>query len=273
MTGQKAHWVADELADLLPHSLREARSICSRWSAVGPGHASVERVRVPSDGGDLAALIDHTILRPDATTADVLACCAEAALNRFATVCTGSGNVSIAARSLEGSGVLPISVVGFPLGSASTASKVAESCAAIYDGAREIDMVMNIGMLKSGAFAGVMTDIAAVVTASRPYPVKVILETCLLTDAEKERACVISRLAGAAYVKSSTGFSTGGATAGDIRLMRRCAGNAMGVKASGGIRSYAAARAMLEAGATRIGSSNSVAIIMEAKANPESQEA
>jgi deoxyribose-phosphate aldolase len=224
-----------------------------------------ETARRPDGPNDVAAYIDHTILKADATPAAVKKVCAEAREHRFATVCVNSSHITLAAEELKGSGVLPISVVGFPLGAASPDAKASEAMTAIDDGAREIDTVVNVGLLKAGDHRGVLRDLIAVVEASRPYPVKVIIETCLLDDAEKIAACALAKAAGAAFVKTSTGFSTGGATEQDVRLMRRVVGAEIGVKASGGVRTFKDFRAMIAAGASRVGASSSVAIVKEAK--------
>ena len=210
---------------------------------------------------ELAAKIDHTLLKPDATKEQIQRMCEEARRYSFATVCVNSANVGLTAELLKGSSVKAIAVVGFPLGAASTASKAFEAREAVQVGAREIDMVINIGALKSRDYAHVLEDIRQVVEASRPYPVKVILETAELNHDEKAIACALSKAAGAAFVKTSTGFGSGGATAEDIELMRRVVGPDMGVKASGGIRTFEDADRMIKAGATRIGASASVAIV------------
>lgn len=211
--------------------------------------------------GNLASMIDHTLLAPDATRADLDKMCIDAIKYSFATVCVNPSNVEYVAKKLAGTSVKPIAVVGFPLGASITNAKVFEAREAIRRGAREIDMVLNIGALKSYDFAAVFDDIYRVVIASKPYKVKVILETALLSDEEKVIACVISKIAGAAFVKTSTGFSKSGATVHDIELMRRIVGKNMGVKASGGIRTHKDAESMIRAGADRIGASASVAIV------------
>lgn len=214
-------------------------------------------------GGDqsLAGKIDHTLLKPDATPEQLHTLCEEAKKHHFATVCVNSSNIALAAQYLQGSSVKPIAVVGFPLGAASTASKAFETKEAIAAGAQEIDMVINIGAMKARDYRLVLDDISAVVEASKPYPVKVILETSSLEEEEKVIACALAKSAQAAFVKTSTGFGSGGATVDDIRLMRRIVGPHMGVKASGGIRTTDDALAMIDAGATRIGASASVAIV------------
>jgi len=212
---------------------------------------------------DLAQMIDHTILKADASYEAVKKVCEEAREYKFKTVCVNSSRVALVSEFLEGSGVLPISVVGFPLGAMTTESKAYEASTAILAGAQEIDMVINIGWLKDRKLAALTDDIRAVVKASAPYPVKVIIETSLLTDEEKELACKSSVDAGAAFVKTSTGFSTGGATAEDIALMRRVVGENVGVKASGGIRNWETAKLMINSGANRIGASASIKILEE----------
>jgi deoxyribose-phosphate aldolase len=215
----------------------------------------------PADSRGLARSIDHTLLKPTATRADIVKVCTEAVEYSFASVCVNSTWIGLVAQLLRGSPVMPICVVGFPLGAASTESKAYETRRAIADGAEEIDMVVNIGWLKGGDHDGVFDDIRAVVEAAQGRPVKVILETAMLERDEKVAACVLSRAAGAAFVKTSTGFGGGGATAEDIALMRAVVGPDMGVKASGGVRNADDVRKMIAAGATRIGASASVAIV------------
>lgn len=210
---------------------------------------------------DLAAMIDHTLLKPEATRDDVRKLCEEARQYGFYSVCVNPAHVATAARLLEGSPVKVVAVVGFPLGATSGRAKAFEAKEAIRAGAREIDMVVNIGALKDRDYALVLEDIRGVVEAARPYPVKVILETGRLTDEEKVIGCVLAKCAGAAFVKTSTGFGPGGATTGDIALMRRVVGPEMGVKASGGVRTTEDAEKMVQAGADRIGASASVAIV------------
>jgi deoxyribose-phosphate aldolase len=211
----------------------------------------------------IAALIDHTLLKPQATADDVRRLCQEARRYEFAAVCVNPYWVTLAASELTGSSVLVATVAGFPLGANTTGVKVAEAQAAIAAGAREIDMVLNIGELYAGHLDAVRADIAAVVAAShaRNATVKVILETALLNDDQKIAACNLSQQAGADFVKTSTGFSTHGATVHDVALMRRTVGLDMGVKASGGIRTLEDLEAMRAAGATRIGTSSGVQIV------------
>lgn len=211
---------------------------------------------------DYRTLIDHTILAPQATKEDVERLCKEAMEYGFHSVCVNSSFVYYCARLLKDSGVAVCTVIGFPLGAMSTAGKTAEAEQAIRDGASELDMVIHIGMIKSGDWEYVKQDISSVVEAAKGRAiVKVILETCLLTDDEKVKACRICKECGADFVKTSTGFSKGGATIEDVALMRRIVGYGMGVKASGGIRSLEDAQAMVEAGAVRLGTSSGVAIM------------
>ncbi|MFZ5445033.1 MAG: deoxyribose-phosphate aldolase [Myxococcota bacterium] len=216
---------------------------------------------------DIAPYIDHTLLKPDATHDEVIKLCEEAKKYGFATVCVNSINVGTAARVLKGSNVLPIAVVGFPLGAGIPSAKAFETREAVRCGAREIDTVINIGALKSRDYALVQKDIEVVVNAAKPYPVKVILETSQLNNEEKIIACALSKAAGAAFVKTSTGFAGGGATPEDVALMRRIVGEDVGVKASGGVRSTEDALKMISAGANRIGASASVAIVTGGKSN------
>jgi len=211
----------------------------------------------------IAALIDHTILKPDATRNDVVKVCREARQYSFASVCVNPYWVPLVHAELAGSPVKVCTVVGFPLGATSTEAKVAETAAAVRAGAQEIDMVINIGALRSGDHEAVRQDIQQVVRTSHGAgaAVKVILETVLLDDNQKAIACTLCKLAGADFVKTSTGFSTGGATAHDVALMRSVVGPDMGVKASGGIRTLQDLQAMTAAGATRIGASASVKIV------------
>ncbi len=222
-------------------------------------------VGVDDAGGveaDLARMIDHTLLKPEATTAQIEKLCEEAKKFHFASVCINPSNVSLCARLLAGTDVKVCTVIGFPLGSTSTEAKVFEAVQAIRDGAREVDMVINVGRLKSGDYDFVEKDIFSVATAAKRHHVlcKVIIETGLLTDDEKIKACILAQRAGADFVKTSTGFSKGGATVGDIALMRFVVGNAMGVKASGGVRTREDALKLVASGADRIGASASVAI-------------
>ena len=215
----------------------------------------------------LAAYIDHTLLKAEATEAEVKKLCAEAREHSFASVCVNPTNVALSAKLLQGSKVAVCTVIGFPLGATTPTAKSIETRDALANGANEIDMVMNVGALKSGNDDLVRRDIQAVVDAARGKAiVKVILETALLSKEEKVKACLLAKMAGADFVKTSTGFSSGGATVEDIALMRQTVGPEMGVKASGGIRDTATAQAMVAAGATRIGASASVAITKGEKA-------
>ena len=213
----------------------------------------------------LATYMDHTLLKPEATAADIDRIVAEARQYGTASVCVNPYWVARVAAGLAGSGVKTCTVIGFPLGATSTASKVAETRDATAHGAQEIDMVINIGELKAGNDDAVRSDISAVANATHGAGalLKVIIETCLLSDEEKRRACKLSIAGGADFVKTSTGFSTGGATTADITLMRETVGPELGVKASGGIRTLEAAIAMIEAGATRLGVSAAVSILEE----------
>ncbi|HEM4482577.1 TPA: deoxyribose-phosphate aldolase [Streptococcus suis] len=211
--------------------------------------------------------IDHTILKPETTQEQVEKILVEAKEYDFASVCVNPTWVALAAESLKDSDVKVCTVIGFPLGANTPAVKAFETKDAISNGADEIDMVINIGALKTGNYDLVLEDIKAVVEASGDKLVKVIIEACLLTDDEKVKACQLSQEAGADYVKTSTGFSTGGATVADVALMRKTVGPDMGVKASGGARSYEDAIAFIEAGASRIGASSGVAIMNGAQAD------
>lgn len=209
----------------------------------------------------LARLIDHTLLKPDATDAEVIQLCDEARRYGFASVCVNPVHVPTCVRELGGSGVPTCTVIGFPLGANPTEIKADEARWAVEQGARELDMVINVGKLKSGEYDFVREDIRRVKEAGKPALLKVILETALLTDEEKVKACVLCQQAGADFVKTSTGFSKGGATPEDVALMRRVVGPEMGVKASGGVRSCEDAMTMYKAGASRIGASASVKIV------------
>lgn len=210
---------------------------------------------------NLSKYIDHTILKPDATAEQVDAICAEALQYDFASVCVNQYNTKRVKEKLSGSNVLVCTVVGFPLGAVTKEVKAFETECAIKDGADEIDMVINIGALKDGLDDLVLEDIKAVVEAAQGRTVKVIIETCLLTDEEKVRACELSVKAKAHFVKTSTGFSTGGATVSDVALMRKTVGTNAFVKASGGVRDYDGAMAVINAGADRIGASSGVKIM------------
>ena len=217
----------------------------------------------PAIDRTLAGIIDHTLLKPEATVGDIEKLCAEAKEFRFGAVCVNPGHVRRCARILAGSSVRVCTVIGFPLGANTSAMKAFEAEQAVRDGAHEVDMVINIGMLKSGDTAYVEQDIRSVVDVAHRAGAltKVILETALLTDPEKETACRLAARAGAEFVKTSTGFSRSGATTADVALMRRVVGPAIGVKAAGGIRTREDALAMIRSGATRIGASASVRIV------------
>jgi deoxyribose-phosphate aldolase len=211
--------------------------------------------------GDLAQYIDHTLLKADATAKQIEQLCAEARAHHFFSVCVNGSHVARARYFLEDSDVKVACVAGFPLGAASTDAKRFETEAAVDDGAHEIDVVLNIGRLKDGDDKYIFRELCDVVEAANDHTVKVIIETCLLTHDEKIRACELIIESGAHFVKTSTGFSTSGATIEDVKLLRQTVGPKFGVKASGGIRDTATALAMIEAGATRLGTSNGVAIV------------
>ena len=217
------------------------------------------------DKKTIASMIDHTLLKPEATPAQVEKLCAEAAEYHFASVCVNPVYIPLAARLLKGTGVKVCCVVGFPLGAIAPEQKAAEAASCAAMGAEELDMVIHVGAAKADDWALVQRDIEGVVKAAAGHTVKVIIETCLLTDEEKVKACEAAKAAGAHFVKTSTGFSTGGATTHDIALMRKTVGPEMGVKASGGIRDYETAMAMIEAGANRIGASAGIAIVAAAE--------
>jgi len=232
--------------------------------------AGASRLGLHATGGEaggVAAMIDHTLLKPDATRAEVEALCREAAEYRFASVCVNPTWVASCARLLQGSPAKVCSVVGFPLGATTPDVKHYETRRALFDGAREIDMVINVGALKSGDLRVVERDIEAVTGPCRESGAvsKVIIEAALLTDEEKVTACTLAKAAAADYVKTSTGFGPGGATAADVALMRRVVGDEMGVKAAGGVKDLDALKAMVAAGATRIGASAGVRIVKESK--------
>lgn len=216
---------------------------------------------------NISHYIDHTLLKPDATQEQIITLCTEAKEYEFASVCVNPYWVSLCRDQLKESPVKVCTVIGFPLGANTTVVKVAETLQAIEDGADEVDMVINISALKSGKDIDVEADIRAITeavqkaTGNNQTLVKVILETCLLSDEEKIRACELSEKAGADFVKTSTGFSTGGATVEDVKLMKKTVGSRMEVKASGGIRDTQTALAMIQAGATRIGTSSGIQII------------
>jgi deoxyribose-phosphate aldolase len=253
---------------------RVSAALASPPPAEGAG-AQTQAMRAMIDGGaarfgtqgsadgcaTLAEMIDHTLLKNNATPQDIERLCTEARENHFASVCVNPTHVPLCAQLLRGSGVRVCTVVGFPLGATSTQAKAFETAQAVADGAEEIDMVINVGLLKGGDYPAVLRDIEAVVAAAQGRLTKVILETCELTDDEKIAGCVLAKAAGAHFVKTSTGFGKGGATPEDIALMRRIVGPRMGIKAAGGIRDCATAQEMVARGATRIGASASVAIV------------
>ncbi|MDZ7725529.1 MAG: deoxyribose-phosphate aldolase [candidate division KSB1 bacterium] len=206
-------------------------------------------------------MIDHTLLKPYSVRSEIEKLCREAAEYKFASVCVNPYWVSFCASKLTGSGLPVCSVVGFPLGANTTETKSREAQQAVLDGAEEIDTVMNIGAFKEGLYSVVHDDIAQVVDASEPAHVKVIIETCFLSDYEKVAACVLAQTAGAHFVKTSTGFGEKGAVAHDVALMRRVVGHQLGVKAAGGIRSYQDAVDMIQAGANRLGASAGIEIV------------
>ncbi len=251
---------ADDCAQCSPHHIACALQAGATRIGLAAGQAG-------AGSGDVARFIDHTLLKPEATRAEIETLCQEARANSFASVCVNPFWVKECAYLLYGSTVKVCTVVGFPLGATPADVKAFETRRAIFDGATEIDMVINIGALKSGDDEAVERDIRAVVEAAHDACaiVKTILETALLTDDEKVRACVLAKEAGADFVKTSTGFSKGGATVADIELMRRTVGATIGVKAAGGVRDLASAKEMIAAGATRIGASAGVKIVQEAQ--------
>ena len=236
--------------------------ICSKYGAQTQTPAA-------SDGytpADMAKYIDHTYLKPEASVNEIRKICYEAKKYHCASVCVNPSYIQYVAQQLEGSGVTPCCVIAFPFGTSTPEAKAFEASDAASKGAREIDMVINVGAIKSGDWLLVKRDIEGVVNAVKGRAkVKVIIEACLLTDEEKVKACTVAKLAGAAFVKTSTGYSTGGATVEDVRLMRETVGPEMGVKASGGVRTYDDAIAMLKAGANRLGCSSTMKIVSGVK--------
>ncbi len=264
--------LVDQITDMVLAKL-DGREYCPTFCRADVERivdAGAERIGIvlgeTATARDWASLIDHTLLKPEASESDIKKLCDEAAQFGFASVCVNPGWVKTAAEFLRGSGVPVCTVIGFPLGATLPDVKAYEARRAIFNGAREVDMVINIGRLKSGDDCSVEDDIEAVVEAAHENHIlcKVIIETALLTDEEKVRACLAAKNAGADFVKTSTGFSKGGATAHDVALMRHTVGRALGVKASGGVKGIDDARAMFEAGATRIGASVGVKIAQEA---------
>ncbi len=235
------------------------------WSVRAAEGAGAMRVGAALGVGavpaDIAKLIDHTLLKPEATRDEIVKLCEEAKKHRFASVCVNTTWVPLCRAMLSGTDVMVCAVVGFPLGAMTPTAKAYEAREAVRQGAKEIDMVINIGALKSRDYETVFEDICRVVKASAPAGVKVILETSALDTEQKIIACAMSKLAGAAFVKTSTGFGKGGATVEDIQLMRRIVGSELGVKASGGVRTAEDAMKMAAAGANRLGASASVAIV------------
>ena len=234
-------------------------------AAFAPDYAADFRPAAPATvtAAEAARYIDHTLLKPEATAEQIRRLCAEASEFNFASVCVNPTRVAFCADLLAGTNVAVCTVVGFPLGATLSSAKAFETEAAMQAGATEIDMVLNVGQLKDGAYEQVYDDVSAVVAAAHAHDVlvKVIFETCLLTTDEKIAACVICQMAGADFVKTSTGFNSGGATLADVQLMRTVVGPEMGVKAAGGVRNGADALWMIAAGATRIGASAGIAIV------------
>ena len=262
----------DQITDLVISKL-EGQEYCPTFCRADVERivdAGAERIGIvlgeTATAHDWASLIDHTLLKPEATESDIRKLCDEAAQFGFASVCVNPSWVKKAAEFLKGTAVPVCTVIGFPLGATLPDVKAYEARRAIFNGAEEVDMVINIGALKSGDDCAVEDDIRAVVEAAHENHIlcKVIIETALLTDDEKVRACVAAKNAGADFVKTSTGFAKGGATAEDVALMRKTVGSSLGVKASGGVKGIEDARAMVEAGATRIGASVGVKIAREA---------
>ena len=252
--------MALEMNELNEIIRKVTEEVCNRYGVCNAPAA-------PAAGGamdpaSLAKYIDHTLLKPEASVEDIKKVCDEAKKYHFASVCVNPSYIRYVAEQLSGSDVTPCCVIGFPFGTQTPEAKRFEAQDAVTNGAREVDMVINVGAIKSRDWHLVKRDIEGVVEATRGRAaVKVILETCLLTDEEKVKACTVSKLAGAAFVKTSTGYSKGGATVEDVQLMRATVGPEMGVKASGGIRTYEDAVAMIKAGANRLGASAGIKII------------
>lgn len=266
--------LVDQITDLVMSRLGGGDDYCPTFCRADVERivdAGAERIGIvlgsTATAHDWASLIDHTLLKPEASEADIRRLCDEAAQFGFASVCVNPSWVKTAAEFLSSTRVPVCTVIGFPLGATLPDVKAYEARRSIFNGAREVDMVINIGALKSGDDCAVEDDIRAVAEAAHENGVlcKVIIETALLTDEEKVRACLAAKNAGADFVKTSTGFAKGGATADDVALMRRTVGSALGVKASGGVKGIEDARAMFEAGATRIGASVGVKIAQEAR--------
>jgi deoxyribose-phosphate aldolase len=281
MTPEELRKLIDVIVQELSAASARPKGLCRCHSVVddccpdrlrGVLEAGATRVGLYAAGGapaSIASMIDHTLLKPDATRQEIEELCREAAQFKFATVCVNPTWVATCARRLAGTGVAVCTVVGFPLGATTADVKGYEARRTIFDGAREVDMVINVGALKSGDLRTVERDIEAVTAPCRDCAVisKVIIEAALLTDDEKVTACTLAKTAGADYVKTSTGFGPGGATAADVALMRRVVGAEMGVKAAGGIRDLEALKAMVAAGATRVGASAGVKILQQARAD------
>ena len=270
----------DRITETILGRLSAAPTSCSPHDLACALNAGASRIGLPwgeaAAAGEIASYIDHTLLRPDATRSEIDLLCQEALTYQFASVCVNPCWVRHCASLLQASPVKVCTVIGFPLGATLPDVKAYEARRAIFDGATEIDMVLNVGALKSGDEGTARRDIEAVVQAAHDgcAVIKVILETALLSDEEKILACHLAREAGADFVKTSTGFSRGGATVADIDLMRRAVGERLGVKASGGVRDLAGAREMIAAGATRIGASAGVRIVQESTLeNPASPQA
>jgi deoxyribose-phosphate aldolase len=273
MTNGNYERLVEQITDLVLSKLGSGDEECATFCSADVQRivdAGAERIGIvlgeSATAGDWASLIDHTLLKPEASESDIRKLCDEAAKFGFASVCVNPAWVKKAASFLKGTGVPVCTVIGFPLGATLPDVKAFEARRSIFNGAREVDMVINIGALKSSDDCAVEDDIRAVAQAAHENGVllKVIIETALLTDEEKVRACLASKNAGADFVKTSTGFAKGGATVDDVSLMRRTVGSALGVKASGGVKGIDDARAMFEAGATRIGASVGVKIAQEA---------
>ena len=255
LTAQRIQARLAASADLAPWPVRAREGVGAL--AAGPGGAATAH----GAHRELAPLIDHTLLKPEATRDEIAQLCDEARTHRFASVCVNTTWVPLCSALLAGTGVAVCAVVGFPLGAMAPPAKAFEAREAVRLGAQEIDMVVNLGALRSGDDATVFEDIRGVVSAAAPAVVKVILETSALDTEQKIIGCTLSKLAGAAFVKTSTGFGKGGATVEDVELMRRIVGPDLGVKASGGVRTAEDALKMAQAGANRIGASASVAIV------------
>jgi deoxyribose-phosphate aldolase len=262
-------FVVTDLESLAAEAARLPKAQAAPVAAAAPAPARAEVAAADDYDRTLARMIDHTLLKPEATAEQIVKLCAEARAYNFMSVCVNPGWVPLAAQELQGSDVKVCTVIGFPLGATSTESKAYETGESIRQGATEVDMVINVGALKSGQYDRVLGDMKAVVDAARGKALtKVIIETGLLTDGEKVKACELAKQAGADFVKTSTGFGPGGATPEDIALMRKTVGPELGVKASGGVRDYEAAMAVVHAGANRIGASASINIVKRVKPQP-----